>query len=273
MSSHESRLTPGVSSPRRALQMLLSFDEACPRATAAELAARLGLPMSSVYRYVSLFRELDLLEEDEESSALQLTPRILPVARAALEVQDYVRVARPHLEALSKQAGETVMMMRQSGAAAVCVSSVVSAHALRLDFGIGHTFAFGSGATTKVMLATMGDAERSRHLDLRARDNPEFAGHRREVEAELRETAARGWATSEEEIEPGVWACAAAVTLDGRGPVAVTVAGPKFRIPTRQRRQIVERTCATARAIEGIGYHNRLNEADSPGADADPVTG
>jgi len=272
VSSHESRLTPGVSSPRRALQMLLSFDDANPRATAAELAARLRLPMSSVYRYVSLFRELDLLEEDEESSALQLTPRILPVARAALDVQDYVRVARPHLQVLSEQAGETVMMMRQSGAGAVCVSSVVSSHALRLDFGIGHSFPFGSGATAKVMLATMGEVERTYHLDLQARDQAEFAARRAEVEGEVNDAAVRGWATSEEEIEPGVWACAAAVILDGCGPITVTVAGPKFRLSTRQRRHVIESTCATARAIEDSWCRNRLNKSPTQAA-ADPISG
>jgi DNA-binding IclR family transcriptional regulator len=230
--------------------MLLSFDVAHPRASTAELAARLGVPMSSIYRYVSLFRELDLLEEDEDGSALQLTPRILPVARAALNVQDYVRVARPHLEALSEDAGETVMLMRESGSSAVCVWSVVSPHALRLDFGVGHTFAFGSGATTKVMLAAMSPEMRGRHLDARSRVDSDFAHRRAKVEAEIAETAARGWATSEEEIEPGVWACAAGVSLDGHDPIAVTVAGPKFRISTRRRRQIVDGACASARAIE-----------------------
>jgi DNA-binding IclR family transcriptional regulator len=259
MGSEIPKVTPGVSSPRRALQLLLSFDAENPRATASEMAARLGVPMSSIYRYVSLFRELDLFEEDEESSSFQLTPRILPVARAALAVQDFVRVARPHLEVLSGEVEETVMLMRQSGSAAVCVSSLTAPHALRLDFGIGHTFPFGSGATTKVLLAAMSPEERTRHLDARSRVDPEFARHRAEVEPHLDETAACGWATSEEELEPGVWACAALVALAGQRPIAVTVAGPLFRLPARKRKQVIASTTAAARAIERSWSHNGLS--------------
>ncbi|MFG1667810.1 IclR family transcriptional regulator [Streptomyces sp. Y7] len=258
MTDEPTRLTPGVSSPRRALQMLLSFDAENPRATPAELAQRMELPMSSIYRYISLFRELDLLEEDEESSALQVTPRILPVARAAIAVQDFVRVAQPHLEALSAEVGETVMLMRQSGAAAVCMSSVVSSHALRLDFGVGHTFPFGSGATTKVLLAAMSPEERARHLDERVRVDSGFAGRREAFEAEIAEAEQQGWATSEEELEPGVWACAAGIVRHGQRPGAVTVAGPVFRLSTRDRRQVIDKVRATAVAIENMLTNNHL---------------
>jgi len=243
------RLTPGVSSPRRALQLLLGFDAARPRTTVAELAERLGLPTSSVYRYVALFRELHLLEEDEETSTLQLTPRILAVATAALAVQDYVKISQPRLEALCAEVGETVMLIRQSGSVAVCVASVVSSHALRLDFGVGHTFSFGSGATARIMLAQLPPAERERHLnELCARD-PDLAGTRAVAE-QVEEAAEHGWATSEAELESGVWACSARVSLQRVPPLAVTIAGPAFRLTSRQRRQAVARACESARAIE-----------------------
>ncbi|AEY85493.1 transcriptional regulator [Streptomyces hygroscopicus subsp. jinggangensis 5008] len=223
----------------------------------------MDLPMSSIYRYISLFRELDLLEEDEESSALQVTPRILPVARAAIAVQDFVRVAQPHLETLSADIGETVMLMRQSGSTAVCMASVVSSHALHLDFGVGHTFPFGSGATTKALLAAMPTEERTRHLDERSREDEEFAHRRSAFEAELDVVVQRGWATSEEELEPGVWACAASIVMHGQRPNAVTVAGPIFRLSARERRRAIDKVHSTARAIERGWYINQLNE-DAP---------
>lgn len=265
------RVTPGVSSPRRALQMLLGFDAERPRATAAELAARLGLPTSSVYRYVSLFRELDLLEEDEKTSSLQLTPRILAVATAALAVQDYVKVAQPLLAKLCAEIGETTMLMRHSGSSAVCVSSAVSRHALRLDFGIGHTFEFPSGATARVMLAAMSEAECNRQLDaLSARDEA-FAQSRPEIEDQIRQAAERGWATSEAELEPGVWACSAGVRLEGVPPVAITVAGPVFRLSARRRKQTIAAVCAAAREIEQCWRLDSLAVTDAAGRSAGPA--
>jgi DNA-binding IclR family transcriptional regulator len=254
MSTAEHRITPGVSSPRRALQLLLGFDADHPRTTVPELATRLNLPTSSVYRYVSLFRELGLLEEDEETSTLQLTPRILPVARAAMVVQDYVKIAQPRLEALCAEIGETVMLIRHSGTSAVCVASVVSSHALRLDFGVGHAFPFGSGATAKVILGTMSVDERRRHLDARCAADPGFASEREAVEQQIEEAGQRGWATSEAELESGVWACSALVSLAGLPPIAVTLAGPSFRLPARRRDHTVAAVREAARAIEA-GWH------------------
>jgi DNA-binding IclR family transcriptional regulator len=250
MADGAQRVTPGVSSPRRALQILLGFDTERPRTTVAELAARFGLPTSSVYRYVSLFRELDLLEEDEETSALQLTPRILSVATAALAVQDYVKLAQPLLDDLCAEVGETVMLMRHSGSAAVCVASAVSAHALRLDFGIGHAFAFGPGATARIMLAQMSEVARAEHLEALFAGESGGDGARAVVEQQIRDAEERGWATSEAELEPGVWACSARVSLERVPPIAVTVAGPVFRLSTRQRKDAVAAICGTARAIE-----------------------
>jgi DNA-binding IclR family transcriptional regulator len=150
------------------------------------------------------------------------------------------------------------MLMRQSGSAAVCMASVVSSHALHLDFGVGHMFPFGSGATAKVILAAMSPEERSRHLDARSRADERFAERRKSLEAEIAEVAQQGWATSEEELEPGVWACAASIVTDGQRPSAVTVAGPTFRLPARTRRQVVDKVRATARAIENVWCDNRL---------------
>ncbi|WP_370545042.1 IclR family transcriptional regulator [Herbiconiux sp. VKM Ac-1786] len=237
----ETKTTHGVGSARRALQLLLAFTPESPRHTPADLAVLLGLPMGSIYRYTALFRELGMLE-DGPGSQLQLTPRILPTARAAMVVQNAVAIASPFVHALALEVGESVMLTRQAGNVAVCMLSIPSPHALRLDFPVGHIFEFGAGATTRMLLAMMSDDERQRRIEVLPQDaQPDLV--------EIDRTGARGWSTSEQELEPGVWACAVGLGLVGQPPMTITVAGPEFRLSPAARERIIERAAESVAQI------------------------
>jgi DNA-binding IclR family transcriptional regulator len=67
---------------------------------------------------------------------------------------------------------------------------------------------------------------------------------------EIAETARRGWATSLQELEPGVWACAAGLSLEGQPPMTITVAGPLFRLTQQRRDLIVEKAARTATEVK-----------------------
>jgi DNA-binding IclR family transcriptional regulator len=252
-SSEDAKLTHGVASARRALQMLLSFTPEEPRHAPAELARRLGLPMGSIYRYVSLFRELGIIEDDP-SSQLQLTPRILPVARAAMAVQNAVAIAMPYLLSLGADVGETVMLTRQTGNVAVCMASIPSVRPLRLEHPVGHTIPFGAGATTKMLLAIIPEPERSVLI-------AGLPDHHKPGSLDLARIAEQGWAVSDQEIDEGIWACAAGLDLDGQAPMTVTVAAPRFRLDDTGRSRIIKRTAAAAASI-------KKEWLDGPGRDA-----
>lgn len=239
--SQEPKPTHGVGSARKALQMLLCFTPENPRRTPSELAGQLELSIATTYRHVSLFREMGLVE-DAPDSRIQLTPRVLPIARAAMAVQDAVSVAAPYLYVLADEVEETVMLTRQAGSVAVVMFSLPSTHALRLDFSIGHTFTFGAGATTRMLLAMMAPPERDRYLKTiqdTARPEP----------SELDRIADKGWASSQEELEAGVWACAAGLSLDGQPPMTITVAGPQFRLNDQRRKRVIDKATRTAADI------------------------
>src|ERR1700761_9451817 len=86
----------GAESPRRVLQVLLAFNERRPAATISELAAEVGVPLSTCYRYVGLLREVGLLDEGERAS-YHVTPQIMHVARAARVSNKLSKIARPAL--------------------------------------------------------------------------------------------------------------------------------------------------------------------------------
>ncbi|MFY9777539.1 MAG: IclR family transcriptional regulator C-terminal domain-containing protein, partial [Trebonia sp.] len=66
------------------------------------------------------------------------------------------------------------------------------------------------------------------------------------------ETAERGWAVSEEEIDRGVWAASAAVT-DGRSTVAaLTVPSPLVRSPASIQERLLSQVCRAAQQVSDL---------------------
>jgi DNA-binding IclR family transcriptional regulator len=238
--SDDIKLTHGVGSARRALQILLSFTPQEPRHSPIGLSEQFGVPVGSIYRYTSLLRELGMIE-DAPDGRLQLTPRILPAARAAMSVQSVVAVAAPFLHPLATQTGETVLLNQLTGDVAVCLFSVPSKHGLRVEHSVGHTMPLGAGATTKMMLALMEPAERTERIAA-------LASRYRPSNAELERLTLRGWAESDGEIDEGAWACAAGLLLEGQPPMTVTVVGPASRLKER-RHEISDLVTAAARSI------------------------
>jgi len=72
------------------------------------------------------------------------------------------------------------------------------------------------------------------------------------LERAVAETAERGWAVSEEEIDRGVWAASAAVT-DGRSTVAaMTVPSPLVRAPSELQERLLGQLRAAARQVSEL---------------------
>jgi len=194
--------------------------------TARELAEATSIPLPSMYRYIALLRDTGLLIGDDRG-AYHLSPRLISLARAAEAAESLIEMADPVMRALAAECGETVMV-KLIAKVPVCVHRVESAHHLRAAFEPGQTLPLVRGASGRVLLAGLTEQARREHLAPLAQADPAAAAR---VEEAVALVAARGWATSEEEIDRGVWAASAAVT-DGRSTVAaLTVPSPLVRAP------------------------------------------
>jgi DNA-binding IclR family transcriptional regulator len=199
------QLVRGVESPRRVLQVLLSFTERRPHATISDLAQEIAVPVSTCYRYVGLLRELGLVDEGPRAT-YHVTPRIMLVARAVQCFNSLV----------------------------VCVESVPSNRAIRYIFETGYSLPLGVGSSGKLLLALLPESEQADYIaQIQPRD-PDLARRVIANEAEFATYAAEGWASGDGEYENGVWAGAAAIRaarpVDGDVGAALVVAGPSFRI-------------------------------------------
>lgn len=224
----------GAESSRKVLGLLLAFDERRPTRTTAELAEAIGAPLSSTYRYLSVLRDSGLVEDADTPGSHRLTSRVIGLARAAREARgDMEHLLRPILQRTVAACGETALLVRRAGNAAVCVDRVESDRPVRLQFSPGQPMSLHLGSAARVLLAAMPPRERARYLDTLG------TSARPPSENELALVAEAGWTQSFEEVDEGIWGVAAAVREEGRTVAAIGVAGPLFRIDQAERDRII----------------------------------
>ena len=253
----------GAEGARRVLAVLLAFSPQRHTLTARELARLTGIPLPSMYRYIALLRETGLLVGDDRG-AYRLTPRIIGLARAAEAGETFIEIADPVMRDLAAECGETVIFVRLIARVPVCVHRVESAHHLRAAFEPGQSLPLLRGASGRVLLAGLPEGVRREFLAPLAKTDPAEAERLDEAIAKV---AARGWATSEEEIDRGVWAASAAVT-DGQATVAaLTVPSPLVRSPSAlQERLLGQVRAAAARLSTRIAAQGPPHDDRAAGA-------
>jgi len=243
-----SRRTLGVESARKALQLLLCFDAAWPRAGVAALAKAAGLPLSSAYRHLALLRELGLVEEDS-GGLYRVTPRIHALARAADAASPLVVAARPFLERLAASTGAVAVLFRLLGDVCVAVEAVEPRRPIHLSGLSGRSFPLHRGAPSKLLFASLPATVRNAYLDRIERADPAERARRRARETELALIRKRGWAESQGEVDPGLWAVAAPVMLKRRTIAALWIATPERKIDAARRASLREATRTAAAAL------------------------
>ena len=230
------------------LAVLQAFSPHQHTLTARELAQLTAIPLPSMYRYIALLRDMGLLIGDDRG-AYHLSPRFISLARAAEAAETLIEVADPVMRDLVRECGETVIFVRLIARAPVCVHRVESEHHLRATFEPGQSLPLLRGASGRVLLAGLPERQRREYLTPLVQADPAAAA---QLEESIAKVAARGWATSEEEIDRGVWAASAAVS-DGRSTVAaLTVPSPLVRAPAAQQERLLGQVRAAAARLSRL---------------------
>lgn len=235
--------TPGVDSARRVLRILLLFSEERPSLTAEEIAQEVDISLPSAYRFLSLLREMELVD-DNGGGTYALSPRVLLLARSAEKGLQLSRSLRPLTQRLTQVTGEAALVIRRVGDYATCVEISQTDSPIRLSFTPGQIMCLHRGAGPKLLLASMGETWARRYFD-RIHPSP-LPSESDSVLAELATISARGWSKSAAEVDEGVWAVAAPIRVADTVVAALTVAGPQFRIDDERADLILKEVVAGA---------------------------
>jgi len=202
----------------RGLDVLSCFNERHPLMTLAEVASAAGLARPTARRLLLTLQELGHVRV--EGGAYALTPQVLRLGMSYVGALGLWDIARPHLEDLVAQTGESSSMSQLDGADIVYVARASVPKIITLRVEIGTRFPAVRTSQGKVLLAALDADTLRRTLAEPSRSGvPPFlprdpAG----LEEELLTVRARGWALADEELAPGIRSVAAPVR-DGTGAV------------------------------------------------------
>lgn len=198
----------------------------------AEISRIVNLPRSTVQRIVSALCQEELVQADR-GEGVRLGPALMRmIGRVHTDV---VAITRPHLELLSKQLRETVVLCRMSGRRLAYVHAVVAEHVLRVTPGVGGDLPLHCTSGGRALLALHPEvddefllgADLEKMTEATVTDAAEF----RRIVAETRE-AGFGWES--EESMAGVSSMAVAIDTV-HGQYAVAIVAPTARaLPQKQ---------------------------------------
>lgn len=237
----------------RTFAILEIFDEDRPEWSATEIARSLELPIPTVHRLLTALKHRGYVTQHEETKRFRLGVASLQLGDRARAVVDLRGVAMPALKRLAQDTGETALLtvLAPGRTRGVCLERVETPQPLRLSVTPGRQLPLHAGASQKVLLAFLptDDVERVidaglEHLCHATITDPQ------QLRDELATIRRRGWASSYEETNLGVWGVAVPI-LNARGDVvcAVGIAGPSARLTPTRVRDDVEHVHGAAQQI------------------------
>ena len=194
----------------------------------AEVAAATGLARPTARRLLLTLEELGYVRSVD--GAFSLTPKCITLGTAYVASLGLWEIARPHLETLVRQTGESSSMAQLDGSDIVYVARVSVPKIIALRVEIGTLFPAPVTSQGKVLLSALSPAELEGVLRIPSRsgvtppysliDDPSSSVEPVEsrLRAELTQVRARGWALADEELAPGVRSIAVPVR-DASGAV------------------------------------------------------
>jgi len=236
----------GLTTLERGLGILFALDHHSEGLSAADLARAARIPRSTVYRYLSVLERYGLVSQGTSQGGAPvryvLGNRFIALASHVPVEHELVKRALPLIVDLSRRIGETVIITQVTGLQAICIERVESPGRVRLSFEKGAVLPLHAGASARVLMAYMSDAEVQEVIERvgLTRYTERTITDPLELRRVLAETRARGYAISDEEMDPGVRAIAVPI-LDGlgRARAAVSVVGPRFRLDETKTQQVL----------------------------------
>ena len=236
----------------RTFGILEVFTEARPDWSTTQVARELDLPVPTAHRILAALKRLGYVSQDDQTRRFRLGVAALSLGERARTLADLRPVAMGPLRQLSEATGETALLTVLSPARdrSVCLERVETSQPLRLSVQPGRQLPLHAGASQKALLAFMPADEIDR---LAAQPLERFCtatitsgpALRRELTA----IRARGWSSSYEETNVGVWGIAVPVLSPADVVCAVGIAGPSPRLTDTRVRQDVRLTHEAATVI------------------------
>lgn len=186
----------------------------------SELLSESAYPKATLYRFLQTLTNQGMLTYHEDRSTYAPGLRLVRLAHAAWATSSLAPIARPYLDELSEETGETIHLAQLDQGQVLYVDKRNAARPVEMFSSagkVGPAYCTGVG---KAMLAHLDEAALEAALIRQSfhRFTPATLDSPGKLKAELMEIRARGHAFDREEHEPGIICCAVPI-LTGAGRV------------------------------------------------------
>ncbi len=249
----QSEAPQGTQAVLRAIRLLKAFSSTQPELTLAELCATIGLTKTTTHRLLSALLSEGLVARKSSRNTYQLGPALIALGSQALLTSDLRSEARPTLEALAAETGETITLEVLAADQMLVLDGVAGRHLISAHLDIGTRWPVHATSTGKCLMAHMSETLRDPLLrPPLKRFTENTVTDPDQLLAELEKIRGVGFSAAYEELEYGYVAIAAEV----RGPLgevegAISIGGPASRLTRGQVRVLGAGLRAAADRISG----------------------
>lgn len=256
---------PGTQAVQRAVALLKAFDETHPELGLTALARAVGLNKATTYRLLTALESEGLVVKSATGEPLRhaqggvyrLGPEAIALGMRALRSSDLRAVARPQLERLANETGETATLEVLAESDVLILDEVFGAHLVGATHWIGTRWHAYATSTGKAMLAFLPPAERQHIVPARLTAlTKQTLTTRAALDAELARIREQGYAIANRELEADYIAIGAPIfNHEGRVIAAVSVGGPHTRLTRECVARFIPLVKQTAAQISrNLGY-------------------
>lgn len=215
---------PIIQSVDRALSILDLFDEYDKELRLTEINERMGLHKSTVHSLLKTLQMHHYIEQNPENGKYCLGMKLFERGHYVIQSMDLRNVAKEHLVELSKETNKTVHLVILDGKEGIYIDKVESSNATVLYSKIGRRVPIHSSGVGKALVAFKTSEELEKILDgydyIQQTQNT--LTDKGSFLTELETIRERGYATDNEENEPGVY-CVAMPVRDYTGQVIAAI--------------------------------------------------
>ena len=242
----------GTQAVDRAAQLLIEVVHCPGPVTFTELTSASGLAKSTTSRLLMALERNGLVQRDSRGGFRPGEVFVSYAWRSGAEA-GLIPVAQPFLDRLGEASGETINLGVASLGLVEQIAQVDSTYMIGGTNWVGLSVPLHCSALGKVLLAYDAATLPPGRL---ARRTGHTITSREALAAELVEVRRRGYAVTNEELEPGLVAVAAPVYRDGATVVAaLSVSGPASRLTKARIPEIAARCMTEANALSAVlGY-------------------
>jgi len=216
----------------RALDILLCFTREEPTRSLTQIAESVHMSKTTVHRLLATLENKRFISRDKVSGLYRLGFRYIDMASLVLQDVELHRWAQPYLKRLSMDYGETVDLSILEGSHVIYLEVIESPQRLKLAAAVGQRLPAFCTASGKALLAYMPEE----HVrEILGENLTEYTDRTTvsipEILEDLRCTAERGYAISEQQYEKDINAVAAPIFDADKQPIAsIAIVGPSFRL-------------------------------------------